>query len=131
MKAARGVALGLGLVPLARLVFLHTSAISAHGSEIPEVGIGQVHPICDPLLSECVSGDEQVQDELIAELEGDDQVTGEKHSRSPWHSGAANNRYFSVAGFQSGRTPPGKSANSGSSPAPLQECSTYRRTDMD
>lgn len=43
---------------------------------IPEVGIGAVHPICDPLQGECASGDERVQEEIIADLQADDEVTG-------------------------------------------------------
>lgn len=70
MRTARCV-LGLGLVPLVCLVFVDKSTIYAHGEEIPEVGIRAVHPICDPLMSECISSDEQVQDELIAQLEAD------------------------------------------------------------
>lgn len=60
--------LAASLVPLASV---------AWGNVIPEVGIGAVHPICDSLESECTSSDEQVQDDLIAELEADEQITGE------------------------------------------------------
>eukprot|EP00752_Nemacystus_decipiens_P018442 g16533.t1 len=45
------------------------------GAEEAAVGVGDVHPICDPSSSECISSDEQVQDELLAELDADDQIT--------------------------------------------------------
>lgn len=57
--------MGLGLVQL-----LHLTC-----AEVPDVGVGAVHPICNPSASECISSDEQVQDELIAELDADDQIT--------------------------------------------------------
>jgi len=43
---------------------------------VPQVGIGAVHPICDPLISECISSDEQVQYELVAGFEEESQYTG-------------------------------------------------------
>lgn len=65
--------LGASLLPFISL---------AWGDEVPEVGIGAVHPICDSLVSECISSDEQVQDDLVAELEADEQITGEPAFRS-------------------------------------------------
>jgi len=70
MKATRGLAIGLGLSRFLNLA-------RADGDGIPQVGIGAVHPICDPLTSECISSDEQVQDEILADLEGDSHISGE------------------------------------------------------
>eukprot|EP00903_Cladosiphon_okamuranus_P011266 g10624.t1 len=72
MRAARGVTLGFQVLVV---VSAATSAI-AETDGIPEVGIGAVHPICDPLQEECISSDEQVQDDIIAGLQADDKVTG-------------------------------------------------------
>lgn len=72
MKAARGFTLGLQL-------FLAASAAAfalGQADGIPEVGIGSVHPLCNPSQEECISSDEQVQDEIIAGLEAEDKVTG-------------------------------------------------------
>lgn len=77
MKTTRGPIRGLRFAPL---VFLSMAVTCVVGQEIPGVGLGDLEPICDPLVSECISGDEQVQDALIAELEEDDQITGESLS---------------------------------------------------
>lgn len=76
MKAARGFALGLQLIVA---VSSATSAL-ADTDGIPDVGIGAVHPICDPLQEECTSSDAQVQDDIIAGLQADDKVTGRGRS---------------------------------------------------
>eukprot|EP00752_Nemacystus_decipiens_P010085 g8987.t1 len=70
MRAARAI----GVLQLLLATAAATTS-STTSDEIPEVGIGAVHPICDPLEEECVSADEQVQDEIIAGLEADDDVT--------------------------------------------------------
>ena len=72
MKTTRGFAVGMQLV-LAASIF--TSA-SADTDGVREVGIGYLHPICDPLQEECISSDEQVQDEIIAALAAEDTVVG-------------------------------------------------------
>ena len=74
MRAMRGLSLCLGVAPLLHLASATTSSAADDG--IPEVGIGTVHPICDPLTSECISSDEEVQDDIIERLEDDEQVTG-------------------------------------------------------
>ena len=69
-----------GFVALALQLLLAASAATptfADTDGIPEVGIGAVHPICDPLQEECISSDEQVQDDILAGLQSDDKVTGE------------------------------------------------------
>lgn len=87
MKALIACAQDLGLALLAYLTCANASIIlgKGHGKygfaredRIPEVGIDAVHPICDPLVSECISSDEQVQNELIVALEADGHTTGEK-----------------------------------------------------
>lgn len=50
----------------------------AKDHRVTEVGVGAVHPICDALVSECISSDEQVQDELIVALEAGGHTTGER-----------------------------------------------------
>ena len=75
MRVVRGLSLYLGLVPQLQLASAGTSSV-ADDDGIPEVGIGTVHPICDPLVSECISSDEEVQDDIIARLGEDEQVTG-------------------------------------------------------
>ena len=72
MKPTRGFAVGLQLL-LAASTF---TSVSADTDGVLEVGIGSVHPICDPLQEECISSDEQVQDEIIAALEAEDTVVG-------------------------------------------------------
>lgn len=72
MKAVRGLTLGFQLL----LAISAATSPFADADEIPEVGVGAVHPICDPLQDECISADEQVQDDIIAGLEADDTVTG-------------------------------------------------------
>ncbi|CAM9635177.1 unnamed protein product [Scytosiphon promiscuus] len=67
MKATCASLLCASLVPLV--------VSFAWGDEIPDVGIGAVHPICDVTASECVSADRQVRDDLLAELEADEQIT--------------------------------------------------------
>lgn len=90
MKAVRGLfVLALGLIPLLpHLTSADAStssttlqsgpdgSSSTKGDGIPQVGLVAVHPICDPLTSEfqCISSDEQVQDELNAVLQADEQV---------------------------------------------------------
>lgn len=96
MKAPTACAQDLGLAGLALLAYLACGANASlifmgkgHGKYssfakeqiiIPEVGVGAVHPICDPLVSEeCFSSDEQqVQDELVVALEADGRTTGER-----------------------------------------------------
>ena len=78
MKPTGGFAVGLQLLLAASIV---TSA-SADTDGIPEVGIGSLHPICDPLQEECISSDNQVQDEIIAALEAEDTVVGTSLSAS-------------------------------------------------
>lgn len=47
--------------------------------DIPEVGLGELTPICDfSSTSECVTSDQDAQEELVDELEADDQLTGER-----------------------------------------------------
>jgi len=75
MRAVCGLSLYVGLAPL----FYHTSATTSSvtdNEDIPEVGVGTVHPICDPLVTECASSDEEVQENIIAGLEQEDAVTG-------------------------------------------------------
>ena len=74
MKAAGGfVTLGLQLVLAASAA---NSVFADITDGIPVVGIGFVHPICDPLEEECILSDEQVQDDIIAGLQAEDTVTG-------------------------------------------------------
>ncbi|CAN0257537.1 unnamed protein product, partial [Scytosiphon promiscuus] len=78
MKGARGYILGLWVLPLVALLGGDTSIASAQ-DDIPEVGLGAVHPICNTTSSassDCVASDEAVQEEIIAELEADDEVVG-------------------------------------------------------
>jgi len=76
MKAARTLALYGGV-----LSCLHDTLAHSDVDDIPEVGIGAVHPVCDSLSSlsslssHCNSSDEQVQQELINGLESNEQVT--------------------------------------------------------
>ena len=72
MKAARSFALGLQLL----LAASAATSTFADTDEIPRVGIGSVHPICDPLQGECISNDEQVQDAILAGLQAEDKVVG-------------------------------------------------------
>lgn len=73
MRAAQGMT--IGFLPLLLATAAATTS-SADPGGIPEFDISTVHPICDPLQEECISSDEQVQDEIIAGLEADDEVTG-------------------------------------------------------
>eukprot|EP00752_Nemacystus_decipiens_P010084 g8986.t1 len=73
MKAARGCFFALGVQLL--LAASATTSSSAGADGIPAVGIGAVHPLCDPLQEECISSDEQVQDGIISGLQADDKVT--------------------------------------------------------
>lgn len=74
MRAAGGFTLGL------QLLLATSAATSMHATtnsdDISEVGISDVHAICDPLRGGCISSDEEVQDEIIAGLEANDEVTG-------------------------------------------------------
>lgn len=112
MKAARGFALGLQLLLAASAAAL-TAAQTADDS-IPEVGIGAVHPICDPLQEECISSDEQVQDDIIAGLQADDKVTGAYvHETCAHHGGVLLSFYFLTRfSSQRARSAPGASHNS-------------------
>lgn len=87
MRALFARAQDLGLAVLAFLACADASIISgkSHGKysftkeqRIPDAGVDAVRPICDPLVSECFSSDEQVQDELIIALEADGLTTGER-----------------------------------------------------
>jgi len=69
MKAIRGLV--LGLAPL-----FYVACVEADG--IAEVGVGTVHPVCDPLVSECISSDEQAAEDILASLDEDETVTGEE-----------------------------------------------------
>lgn len=77
--AASGLVVGLGLVQLLRLAY----------AEVPDVGVGAVHPICDPSASECISSDEQVQDDLLAELDADDQIVAGEQLKQNQYINAA------------------------------------------
>lgn len=75
MRAARGFTVGLPvLLAFSAATSIYATTTSSDG--IPEVGIGSVHPICDPLSEECISSDEQVQDDILEGLEAEDKVTG-------------------------------------------------------
>lgn len=58
-------------------------AIVLAADGIPEVGLSAVHPICNSTTSstECIASDVEVQDDIIAALEADEQVTGERKSK--------------------------------------------------
>jgi len=80
-----GLVLGLGLASLARLrcgdaaIILgrrHASYSIATEKRITEVGIDAVHPVCEPLVSECRSSEEEVQNELKSTLEADGHTNG-------------------------------------------------------
>jgi len=75
-KAMRAFSLCLGLVSLFHLTSASTSSTAANDA-IAEVGLGSVHPLCDSLVSECISSDEQAQDDILDRLEADEAVTGE------------------------------------------------------
>lgn len=77
MRAAvHSLSLYVGLVPLLLHLTSATTSSAADNDGIPEVGIGAVHPICDPSVTECVSSDEEVQDDIVAGLEENEEVTG-------------------------------------------------------
>lgn len=78
--------LGLGLVLLAYLrrggaaIILgrrHVPYSIAKEERITEVGIDAVRPVCDPLVRDCLSSDEEVQNELKSTLEADGHTNGE------------------------------------------------------
>ena len=73
MKSTRGFAVGLQLLLAGASTF--TSA-SADTDGVLEVGIGSLHPICNPLQEECTLSDEQVQNDIIAALVAEDTVVG-------------------------------------------------------
>lgn len=77
----------LCLALLAYLTCANASIVSGKGrgkysfakaERIPKVGVDGVRRMCDPLVSECKSTDEQVQDKLIVALEADEHTTGER-----------------------------------------------------